>query len=87
VAKISGFAETKARMQGVQQLPLPGAAQVAIPEMRQTVTSTEFFNATKGQLLRGDYDIGFNTQFSVGVSGNQKSGSVEARFRMSMQAR
>ena len=85
VAKISGFADTGVRATG--DVAAPGGFAVSIPELRQTTTSTEFFNVTKGQLLRGDYDIGFHTSFSVKLGEEQKSGAIEARLRVSVQAR
>ena len=85
VAKISSFAD--ARVRGTGELAAPGGFGVSIPELRQTITSTEFFNATKGQLLRGDYDIGFHAGFAVKLGEEQKSGAVEARLRVSVQAR
>jgi hypothetical protein len=85
VAKISGFAD--ARVRGTGELAAPGGVGVSVPELRQTITSTEFFNATKGQLLRGDYDIGFHASFGMKLGEEQKSGAVEARLRVSVQAR
>jgi hypothetical protein len=85
VAKISSFAD--ARVQGTGELAAPGGFGVSVPELRQTITSTEFFNATKGQLLRGDYDIGFHAGFAVTLGEQRKSGAVEARLRVSVQAR
>jgi hypothetical protein len=86
LARIRGFAE--ARVQG-SSLPLPGAGdvKVAIPEVHQTVTSTEFFNTTLGRLIRGDYDLSFSTRVSVEVGEEQKDAGLEARLHMSVQAR
>jgi hypothetical protein len=86
VAKISGFTDT--RFRGGTPFALPAQdLSLSMPDVRETVTSTEFFDATKGRLLRGEYDIAFSTQFSVAAGEEKRSGGVEARLRVSVQAR
>lgn len=85
LARISGFAD--ASLAGSQQLNAPGGVSVAIPELRETITSTEFFNTTKGQLVRGDYDVSLRTRFAVQAAEQSQSGRLEARLRVSVQAR
>lgn len=86
VAKISSFTDT--RFRGGAPFNIPGQQlSFSMPEARETVTSTEFFDTTRGRLLRGDYDIAFSTQFSVTAAEAERSGGVEARLRVSVQAR
>ena len=85
LARISSFTDGRVATQG--ELPTPAGVAVSIPEMRQTVTATEFFNTTKGQLVRGDYDVSFRTSFGIKLGEEEKSGRVEARLRVSVQAR
>jgi len=81
VARIGGFTEVRFRGAG----PLAGGVEV--PELRQTITSTEFFDTTRGRLLRGDYDIGLSTRITVLAAGEAKTSSAEARLRVHVQAR
>ncbi len=87
VAKISGYSE--ARLQWRPTTVSPGGTEVTvgIPELRQTVTSTEFFNTSEGRLLRGDYEVAFTTRVSVQVGGEEREGEAEARFHIFVQAR
>ena len=86
LAKITGFAEVRLRGAGS---PVFSAQDVSIsvPEIKQTITSTEFFNATVGRLLRGDYDLAFSARISAKAGGQEKGGALEARLRVSVQAR
>ena len=85
LARISSF--TDARVTTMGELPAPGGFAITVPELRETVTATEFFNTTKGQLVRGDYDVSFRTSFGLKVGEEEESGSVEARLRVSVQSR
>ncbi len=85
LARISGFAEVG--LSGSQSLQVPGGVSVSIPEIRETITSTEFFDTTKGQLLRGDYNISFRAGFSVHSGGREQSGRLESRLRVSVKAK
>jgi hypothetical protein len=85
LAKISGFSEV--RLQGTPPAVAGGEVNVNIPQMRQTLTSTEFFNTTAGRLVRGDYEMAFSTEVSVEVQGEKKTGGIEARLRVGVQSR
>lgn len=86
IAKIAGYSEARLQGSGAQFAPTPEVA-ITIPEIRQTLTSTEFLNTTAGRLMRGDYDLGFSTRVSARVQGQEQAASVEARMRISLQAR
>ncbi len=87
VAKISGYSE--ARLQWRPTTVSPGGTEVTvgIPEFRETVTSTEFFNTSEGRLLRGDYEVAFTTRVSVQAGEEEREGQAEARFHIFVQAR
>ena len=82
VAKLSGFSEVRYRGRP-SSVSGPGgeSISVSIPDLRQTVASTEFFNTGRGRLVRGDYDMQFTTQVSVTAAGATQGGRVEARLR------
>jgi hypothetical protein len=92
MARISGYVETRFR---ANSLPLPmgmgggegGGLTVGIPDLRHTVTSTEFFDVGAGRLVRGDYDFSFMTRVSVTMEGQSQEASVEARFQAARPAR
>ena len=81
LAKLSGFAETRYRGKP-STIAGPGGQSVtiSIPDLRQTLASTEFFNIGRGRLVRGDYDMQFATQVSATVAGTTQGGKVEARL-------
>jgi hypothetical protein len=87
LAKISGFSEARFRMNPMTVSPGEQSVTVGVPDMRKTVTSTEFFNPSEGKLVRADYDVSFNMRVSVGTGAQTQPGSLEARFRTSVQAR
>jgi hypothetical protein len=86
LAKLTGF--TDARLVGAAR---PAFSQqglnIAISDIRETITSTEFFNATAGRLMRGDYDLTLSTRISVDAKGQHTEGGLDARLRMGVQAR
>jgi hypothetical protein len=92
MARISGYAEARFR---AGSLPLPlgigageaGGMTIGVPDLRHTMTSTEFFNVGAGKLIRGDYDFSFMTRVSVGMQGQNQEASLEARLHATMQAR
>ncbi len=87
LAKISGFSEVRFRMNPMNIAPGEQAMSIGVPDMRKTVTSTEFFNPAEGKLVRADYDTSFNMRLSLGMGGQSQEGSLEARFRTSVQGR
>jgi hypothetical protein len=92
MARISGYTEARFR---ADSLPLPmgmgagegGGMTIGVPDLRHTITSTEFFNVGAGRLVRGDYDFSFTTRVSVGMQGQSQEASVEARLHATVQAR
>ena len=91
MARISGYTEARFR---ANSLPLPmgmgageGGMTVGVPDLRHTITSTEFFDVGAGRLVRGDYDLSFMTRVSVGMQGESQEASVEARLHATVQAR
>jgi hypothetical protein len=86
LAKIVGF--TEARYRG-PSAPLFSAQELslAISDIRQTITSTEFFNSTAGRLIRAEYDLVFSTAVSAAAGGQQKNAGIKARLRIGVQAR
>lgn len=87
IAKISGYSEARCQM-GPTSLSRGGTeATVAVPELRETITSTEFFSTSQGRLVRADYDVAFSAQFSLGVGEEEREGDAEARFHIRVQAR
>jgi len=87
LAKIVGFAEARYRGGGARVVSAEGVS-VTISDIRQTLTSTEFFNATAGRLVRGDYALALNTTLSAQAGGEDKGeAGVEARLRVTLQAR
>jgi hypothetical protein len=89
MARISGYAESRFRSDPVSVSPrgANGGMTVGIPDLRQTVTSTEFFDLGAGRLVRGDYDFSFMTRVSVGMQGQNQEAGIEARFHATVQAR
>ncbi len=87
LAKISGFSDVRFRMNPMTVSPGEQSVSVGVPDMRKTVTSTEFFNPTEGKLVRADYDTSFSMRLSLGMGGQSQEGSLEARFRTSVQGR
>lgn len=86
LARIVGFAEASYRG-GAAPLAPTQDVSISIPTIRQTVTSTEFFNTTSGRLVRGDYDLAFSVAVSAKVGAEEKGGGIEARMRVHMEAR
>jgi hypothetical protein len=92
LARISGYTEARFR---ANSLPLPmgmgagegGGMTVGVPDLRHTITSTEFFDVGAGRLVRGDYDFSFMTRVSVAMEGQSQEASVEARLHATVQAR
>jgi len=87
IAKLVGSGE--ARFRGNPKIAAPGGqpVDVSIADLRQTLGSTEFFNLTTGRLIRGDYDIRFNTKVSVALAGAAQTGSVDLRILASVVTR
>jgi len=88
LAKISGYSETTFRANPMTVGPAESQMTVSMPEMKQTLTSTEFFNVTEGRLVRADYISSLVTRvsFAAGGQGQQEAG-LEARFSATVQAR
>lgn len=86
LAKMSGFAETRYQMQPISLSP-DGDLSFSLPELRQSVTSTEFFNTTQGRLVRAEYDISLTARASVKVGESTQGGGFEGRMHVSVQAR
>jgi len=88
LAKISGYSETTLRMNPMTVGPAESQVTVSMPEMRQTLTSTEFFNVTEGRLVRADYisSLVMTVAFVAGEEGQQEAG-LEARFSATLQSR
>ena len=88
LAKISGYSETTFRASPMTVGPGESQITVSMPEMKQTLTSTEFFNVASGRLVRADYISSLVTRvaFAAGGQGQQEAG-VEARFSATVQAR
>ena len=88
LAKISGYSETTFRANPMTVGPSESQMTVSMPEMKQTLTSTEFFNVTEGRLVRADYISSLTTRvaFAAGEQGQQEAG-LEARFSATIQAR
>lgn len=86
VAKITGFTDT--RLRGGAPFSIPGQQiSFSLAEVRENVSSTEFFDVTRGRLLRGDYNVAFTMQFSAAAGEVETSGALESRLRVSVQAR
>ncbi len=87
LAKIVGYTETRLTTSPLT-MSLGGTEVTAgVPELRKTMTSTEFFNTTQGRLIRGDYQAGLSGRFSVKIRGEERTGEVEGRLRVTVQAR
>ena len=88
LAKISGYGEARLRANPMNVGPPESTVTVAVPDMRETITSTEFFNPSEGRLVRADYNVSFVTRiaFSGGAEGQQEAG-LEARLHATIQAR
>ncbi|MFB3880354.1 MAG: hypothetical protein ACE149_03775 [Armatimonadota bacterium] len=89
MARISGYSEARFRSNPVSISPggSGGSMTVGVPDLRQTLTSTEFFDLGAGRLVRGDYDLSFMTRVSVGMQGQNQEAGIEARFHATVQAR
>jgi len=88
LAKISGYGEVKYRG-STQAITGPDGKQLtfSIAEMKETVTSTEFFNVGAGRMVRGDYELVVSVKVSAGVGGANQSGSAELRLRATVVGR
>ncbi len=88
LARISGHTEARLRVSRMNIGPPDSGATLSVPEMRETITSTEFFNPTAGQLVQAYYDVSFVTSisFSGGEEGPQEAG-LDARLHVTIQAR
>lgn len=87
LAKIVGYREAWLRTAPMDISSGEREVMVSVPELRRTVTSTEFFNTTQGRLVRGDYQVGLSSQFSVGIGEEERKGEVEGRIHITVQAR
>jgi len=87
LAKIAGYSEARLRTSALT-LPL-GQSEVtaSVPQLRRTMTSTEFFNTAQGRLIRGDYQVGLSSQFSVRIGEEERKGELEGRIHVTVQAR
>ncbi len=88
LAKISGYTEARLRASPMTVGPAESGVTVSVPEMRETITSTEFFNPTEGRLVRAHYAMSFvaSISFAGAEQGPQEAG-VEARLNATIQAR
>jgi hypothetical protein len=88
LAKISGHTEARLRVSRMSVGPPDSGATLSVPEMRETITSTEFFNPTAGQLVRAHYEVAVVTSisFSGAEEGPQEAG-LDARLHATIQAR
>jgi len=86
LAKMSGFAETRYQMQPMSLSP-EADLSFSLPELRQSVTSTEFFDTTQGRLVRAEYDISLTARASVKAGESTQSGGFEGRMHVSVQVR
>jgi hypothetical protein len=87
LARISGYSEARFRASPMTVSPGEQDITVSVPEMLQTITSTEFFNTTAGRLVRADYTMSMSSTFGVGVGGQQQEAGLEARLQVTVQAR
>ncbi len=87
LARISGYVESRFRSNPVTVSPGGTTMTVAVPDLRETVTSTEFFDIGAGRLVRGEYDLSFMLRASVGSGAQTQEGSVEARLQATVHAR
>ncbi len=87
VAKISGYSEV--RFQAAKMPVSEGdvAVTVGVPRLRETITSTEFFDTSQGRLLRADYQVALSAQASVALGEEEREAEAEARFHITVQAR
>jgi hypothetical protein len=87
VAKIAGY--TEARLQGTptDMSLTEGKIRAGVTELRKTVTSTEFFDATQGRLIRGDYQIGISGRVSSAVGDEKAESGAEGRIHVTVRAR
>ncbi len=88
LARISGYTDARLRASAMPVGPADSGMALSVPEMRERITSTEFFNPTAGRLVRAHYALSFvtNMSFSGGNEGQQEVG-VEARLNATIQAR
>jgi hypothetical protein len=87
LARITGYTDVRFRTDPVTVSPGEAPVMVAVPELRETVTSTEFFNTAEGRLVRADYDIAFSTKVGVEMGEQKQEAGLEARFRVAVQSR
>ncbi len=88
LAKLSGLTEVKLHS-APQTLPAPGGQQFSfsLPEMKEAVVSTEFFNVGAGRMVRGDYDLQFSMKIKAGIGSTTDSGAMDLRLKATMVAR
>ncbi|MCJ7822591.1 MAG: hypothetical protein MUQ26_05880, partial [Armatimonadetes bacterium] len=87
LAKISGYGEARFQASQVKMSPGGTEVSVAVPQLRETIASTEFFDTSRGRLLRADYDVSFSTLVSITAGEEKRDGGGEARFHITVQAR
>ncbi len=86
LAKITGFTEIKLRAASFSP-PGQSAVSVAIPDLKETISSTEFFSVTAGRLVRANYDIGFGTKITATAQAKSVSGGLDARVLVDVVVR
>jgi len=87
LARITGHSEAIFRAAPLTVSPGDSQMTVGLPELRKTVTSTEFFNAAEGRLVRADYEVAISTRGALEVGGEEQDVGFEARFHTTVQAR
>lgn len=85
LARLSSY--TEARLRDFAVPSLPSGLGFTMKELRKTVTGTEFMDTSAGRWLRADYDVGLRASFEVRAAEEVRPGSLEARLRVSVQAR
>ncbi len=87
LATITGQADLLVRPDAMTVSPGESESQLVLPELRQSVTSTEFFDTLKGHLVRGDYRVAITTDGPVGFAGQEQDVGFEAHLNATVQAR
>lgn len=87
LARITGHGEAVFRPSPMTVSPGDAQMTVGLPELRKTVTSTEFFNTAQGRLVRADYEVAISTRGALEVGGEEQDVGFEARFHTTVQAR
>jgi hypothetical protein len=87
VATITGQGDVIIRPQPMTVSAGESPTTVSLPEVRQTLTSTEFFDATQGRLMRADYRVVISTQGPLEVAGQRQDVGIQAQLTANIQAR